>query len=63
MAKHYVITFKATDGHPAEDIRVKAPNEAAALARLRQALRDAGHDDARSTIGLPREAIERLPGT
>lgn len=57
MAKHYVVTIKVSDSAAPEEIRVKAPNEAAALARLRQALREANIDDTRpGVVGAARDA-------
>jgi len=58
MAKHYVVSFRPRPDLPPEEIRVKAPTEAAAEARLRAALRAHGHDDTLSVLGAWREATE-----
>ena len=55
MAKHYVVTVEF-EGKPPEEIRVKAPNEAAARAVLRQALRELGHEDSKSAFTGTRDA-------
>ena len=49
MAKHFMVTFRATPGAQPEEIRVKAPTEAKAIERLNKALGDRGKADAVET--------------